>query len=320
MIEFQTVWGWQPALYLFLGGMGAGALVLAGILTLIDRKSNNTTICIAQWSAAACMAVGLLLLLSELTNPMRGVMAWESFVNPASWMTWGAWGVLAAIVIAVIAALCTMRTTAAGIAALFKSFKKARPTVCKALAVIGIIFGLFVAVYTGILLMSAPGIPFWNTPLLPLLFTISGLDTGAALVEIIALVVRKRERMTERCSELLEKAIIVMVVLEAVVLAAFLLTAGGEGAAGEAAAASVAAITAGSLAPWFWCLVVLCGLAAPLAASLLALKAKKGSDTGIIVLSGALGALIGGCALRFLVVMAGVHADLVAETVMSILL
>ena len=316
MIEFQTVWGWQPALYLFLGGMGAGALVFAGILTLIDRKSNNTTICIAQWSAAACMAVGLLLLLSELTNPMRGVMAWESFVNPASWMTWGAWGVLAAIVIAVIAALCTMRTTAAGIAALFKGFKKARPTVCKALAVIGIIFGLFVAVYTGILLMSAPGIP----PLLPLLFTISGLDTGAALVEIIALVVRKRERMTERCSELLEKAIIVMVVLEAVVLAAFLLTAGGEGAAGEAATASVTAITAGSLAPWFWCLVVLCGLAAPLAASLLALKAKKGSDTGIIVLSGALGALIGGCALRFLVVMAGAHADLVAETVMSILL
>ncbi len=120
--------------------------------------------------------------------------------------------------------------------------------------------------------------------------------------------------MTDRCAELLEKAIIGMVVVEAIVLAAFLLTAAGEGAAGEAAAASVAAITAGSLAPWFWCLVVLCGLAAPLAASLLAMRAKKGSDTGIIVLSGALGALIGGCALRFLVVMAGAHADLVADT------
>lgn len=233
MVEFQTVWGWQPALYLFLGGMGAGALVFAGILTLIDRKHHNTTICISQWIAAACMAVGLLLLLSELTNPVRGVMAWESFVNFTSWMTWGAWGVL---------------------------------------------------------------------------------------VEIVSIVVRKRERMTERCSALLEKSVVTLVALEAVVLVAYLATVGGEGAAAEAATASVVAITTGSLAPWFWCLVVLCGLVAPLVASVLAMKARKGRDVSTIVVSGAIGALVGGCALRFIVVMAGAHADLVADTVMSLLL
>lgn len=316
----KTVWGWQPALYLFLGGMGAGALVFAGILTLTDRKNHNTTICISQWIAAACMSVGLLLLLSELTNPVRGVMAWESFVNFTSWMTWGAWGVLVAIVVAIVAALCTMRTTASGIAALWKGFKSARPAICKVLAVLGIIFGLFVAAYTGILLMSAPGIPLWGTWLLPLLFTVSGLDTGVALVEIVSIVVRKRERMTERCSALLEKSVVALVALEAVVLVAYLATVGGEGAVAEAAAASVAAITTGSLAPWFWCLVVLCGLAAPLVASVLAMKARKGRDVSTIVASGAIGALVGGCALRFIVVMAGAHADLVADTVMSLLL
>ena len=34
MIELQSVWGWQPALYLFLGGMGAGAFVVAAVLYL----------------------------------------------------------------------------------------------------------------------------------------------------------------------------------------------------------------------------------------------------------------------------------------------
>lgn len=319
MVEFQTVWGWQPALYLFLGGMGAGALVFASVLTLIDRKQHSMTIGFSQWAAAIFMAVGLLLLLSELTNPARGIMAWESFVNFSSWMTWGAWGVLAAIVVSALAALCTMRTTAAGIAALWRGFKKVRPAICKVFAVLGIVLGMFVAVYTGVLLMSAPGIPFWNTVLLPLLFTISALDTGAALVEIISVAVGKRQPMSERCASLLEKSIIVMVVLEVVVLIAFLVSAGGEGAVGEAAAASVAAVTTGELAPWFWCLVVLCGLGAPLAASLLAMK-SRGRNVSMIVMSGAAGALIGGCALRFLVLMAGAHADLVADTVATLLM
>ena len=38
MIELQTVWGWQPALYLFLGGMGGLALMSAAeIIQLLDK-------------------------------------------------------------------------------------------------------------------------------------------------------------------------------------------------------------------------------------------------------------------------------------------
>ena len=32
----QLTWSWQPALYLFLGGMGAGAFIMAAVLFLID--------------------------------------------------------------------------------------------------------------------------------------------------------------------------------------------------------------------------------------------------------------------------------------------
>lgn len=37
----QTMWGWQPALYLFLGGMGAGAFIMAAVLFLIDRARHR---------------------------------------------------------------------------------------------------------------------------------------------------------------------------------------------------------------------------------------------------------------------------------------
>ena len=38
-MELQTIWSWQPALYLFLGGMGAGAFVMAAVLFLIGAVS-----------------------------------------------------------------------------------------------------------------------------------------------------------------------------------------------------------------------------------------------------------------------------------------
>lgn len=69
MEELQLIWGWQPALYLFLGGVGAGAFLAAGILVFMDRERHRTIAGASMWAAIACLGVGLLLLLSELTNP-----------------------------------------------------------------------------------------------------------------------------------------------------------------------------------------------------------------------------------------------------------
>lgn len=295
-------------------------MFFAAVLAFVDRERHRLTIGLSMWAASFCMIVGLLLLLSELTNPERGMLAWKSFVNPTSWMTYGAWGVLAAIAVSVLAALCMTPGTASRIAGAWKGFSKVRDAICSVLAAAGVVLGLFVAVYTGVLLMTAPGIPFWNSPLLPCLFAVSALDTGVALVEIVSIVVSKREKMTGKCAALLERSVVALVVIEAFVLAAFLLVMGsGNGAVAEspsavAAAASAGAMTAGRLAPYFWCLVVACGIAAPLAASVLSLK-LRGRDVGTLVFAGAAGALIGGCALRFLVLLAGAHADVVADTV-----
>lgn len=318
-MEMQSIWGWQPALYLFLGGMGAGGFVTAAVLYLIDQKRHAKIICASMWASAVCLGVGLLLLLSELTQPMRGLMMWQSFSHFTSWMTYGAWGAFAAIIVFGLSAVLAVGKVERHLA---NSAERAKGLVRmrKVLAVIGIALGLFVAVYTGMLLMIAPGVPLWNTLLLPCLFAVSGIDTGVALVEVTAVVLAKKDPLASRASWLMEVAVVALVIVECFVLGALLVSSlGGEGSAVAAAAAQSAQMLAtGSLAPLFWGLVVGCGLVLPLVASVVGLvKHKKG--TGRLMACGAVGALVGGCALRFLVLAAGVHADVVGETVMRMI-
>lgn len=315
----QSIWGWQPALYLFLGGMGAGAFVMAAVLYLIDQKRHAKIVCISMWASAICLGVGLLLLLSELTQPARGLMMWQSFSHFTSWMTYGAWGAFAAIAVfgvSAVLALSKVEKKCVQNEKQEKQFVLAR----KLLAVIGIALGVFVAVYTGMLLMMAPGVPLWNTPFLPCLFAVSGIDTGVALVEVVAVLLSKKDPLAPRARMLLEGIVVGLVVSELAVLAAFLLPLlGGEGTAAVVTARQSAELLIfGTLAPYFWGLVVVCGLVLPLLAAIIGLVPRKTHSDNLVAV-GAVGAIVGGCALRFLILAAGLHANVVAETVVNMI-
>lgn len=320
MEGLQVVWGWQPALYLFLGGMGAGAFVAAMIVYFREGEKCRGTAVVSVLAAVVCLVVGLLLLLSELITPLRGMMMWQSFSNFTSWMTFGAWIVFAAVVVFVLVAVCMGKRSSALVSKVWKGFEGLAPKLARILGVVGVALGLCVAAYTGILLMSAPGVPLWNTPLLPCLFTVSALDTGVALVEVVAFVFRKKEDMGEGTAKILEIAVVALVVLELAVLALLLTSMLGEAdtAVAAAAAQSASILVEGQLAPFFWGLVVAVGLVLPLVAAVLAfvLKSKK---AGITSLVGAIGAMVGGCTLRFIIILAGLHADPVMGAVAVLL-
>ena len=208
----------------------------------------------------------------------------------------------------------------------WKWFEKRGVALRRVLAVIGIVLGAFVAVYTGMLLMAAGSVPLWSTPLLPALFTVSAFDTGVALVELVALALSKKDALAPKARVLMERIVVVLVLVEIAVLAAFFaVMLGGDvqTAVGATAAASAALLLTGDLAACFWALVAACGLAMPLAMAVAGLvlhkRGKKKQHGGTLMAAGAVGALIGGCALRFLILAAGMHADLVAETVMSLI-
>ncbi len=347
MEGLQLVWGWQPALYLFLGGMGAGAFIVAAALFLKGKEEDKRVANVAMWAAVICVVGGLLLLLSELSAPLRGMLLWQSFSNFTSWMTIGAWVLLVAVAIfAATAILTTDRTQIIfdnvrkakanederfNMEAVEDARRDARPlkdmAICKGLAVAGIVLGACVAVYTGILLMSVPGVPFWKSTLLPCLFTVSALDTGVALVEIIAIVLARKGQigLSEKAESRIRKAVITLVLLEVLIAAAFVfvmlggneVNGAGSTSFATTATASAKLLVGGALAPWFWGLFVACGLAVPLLAAVISL-ARPAKPSKAITCVGALCALAGGCALRFLVLMAGSHADFIADAMMLI--
>ena len=342
----QTIWSWQPALYLFLGGMGGGAFLTAAVLYLRDRGGNKRVVCASMWAAVISLAVGLLLLLSELVTPARGLMMWQSFSHFTSWMTYGAWGAFAAIVVFGVSALLATEKLMAPVRKRGGWLAAHETGLRSGLAIVGIVLGAFVAVYTGMLLMAPASVPLWNTPLLPFLFTVSAFDTGVALVEVMAVAAARKDPLAADAKRFLERSVVVLVLLEAMVLAAFLGTAlaGGSGAAAATAAASAAMLVEGPLAGWFWVLLVAAGLALPLVVAIAGLVCKPASSTAKdaaadagngdevtanasakprlnqwLPLAGACGALAGGCALRFLVLAAGVHANLASETILRLL-
>lgn len=319
----QTVWGWQPALYLFLGGMGAGAFVMAATLYLIDKKRHALIVGVSMWAAVVSLGVGLLLLVVELIHPLRGVMMWSAFSHFTSWMTYGAWGAFAALVVFGISALVATRPLAKALRAKWAWYAHHENGLRKVLAIVGIPLGLFVAVYTGMLLMSSGGVPLWDTWLLPLLFTVSALDTGVALVEIVVVALMRRDQLAPRARSLMERIVVVLVILESIVLVAFfsvMLCSDASEPWGACAVESAALLMNGSLSPYFWGMVVVCGLAVPFTMAVAGLVLHKKDDRAknAIMAIGAAGALIGGCELRFLMLAAGLHADLVVSALTAL--
>ncbi len=237
---------------------------------------------------AGVLGGGLLLLLSELTAPARGLLLWQSFSNQTSWMAFGAWAALLALVFFALTAIVVTRPIEAAIERKWPGFATKKRRIATVLTVIGMVLALCVAVYTGMLLMAVPAVSLWDTPLLPCLFTVFAIDTGVALVEIAALAVHRREPLTHRARKLLERSVVVLVLVEGVVLAAYvgiMATGNGGGAFTHGSAALTAALsawtlTSGELAPFFWGLLVACGLVLPLVMAVIGLGKTSGPQRG----------------------------------------
>ena len=317
MVELQTTWSWLPAIYLFLGGLSAGAFLTVSILHLVKPDRFKKTVTGGVWTAVAALAIGLLALVSEVEKPFQAMILFKSFVNGSSWMTIGAWLLLVTFVVFVLSALFTTDQLADWLGKVCKPFGRARAGINKVLAIVGIPCSLAVAAYTGVLLSAAPAIPLWNTWLLPALFTVSALDTGVAAVSVFAAVLEKDED-AHGLRTALEWTVLCLVAIEAVVLAAFLTTMQGSGA-DEALASGL--LVSGPLSMQFWALVVAVGLVGPFLAALVQVAtAQRKKDAALVPavpVGGAACALVGGFTLRFLVLAAGLHAALVSPAALQ---
>jgi protein NrfD len=305
------IWHHEVPLYLFLGGLVAGIMVLTGLWLLREPdRQRSRALGLLPWAVPVLLTVGMLFLWLDLENRWNVVRFYLAF-RPASPMSWGSWILLAVYPASVALALrttppelraCPASRLARRLGAsragrwLEAGFVRLSGWIdghTRAVAVTSIVLGVALGLYTGVLLGALGARPLWNSALLGPLFLVSGLSTGAAFMMLHGL--RDDERVA------LGRVDMGLIVVELTLIGLWLTSLATGGAAARAAAATV---LGGPYTAAFWTMVVALGLLAPLTAGWLDLRHRQvpGRLAAVLV-------LVGGLSLRWIVVYAGQHAD-----------
>ncbi len=307
MNELQTTWGWLVALYLFLGGIGAGAAITAHLIALVAGERRAKTVAFGAWVGAFALGIGSLVLLADVGKPFRALVLFRSFVNPDSWMMRGAWLLFATMLLDGLSALLWTERTMGWLKKIWSGFFTHRRVWRSVLAVPAVLLNLGVAAYTGVLLSVLQFIPLWHTWWLPALFTASALDTGIGAICAFA---TYREKGANVLHKVLEGCVVAIILIEGAILAVFMRT---MLAGTPDAVRSISLWLDGSLAVAFWLGVVSLGLAVPLVvafAQLVGFKSQALRWARPIPFIGVACCLAGGWMLRFIVLSAGQRASL----------
>ena len=288
------VWGWEIPVYLFLGGVAAGAMILTALLAARPGRSR-----VARWlpfAAPILVSVGMGALFLDLANKLHVFRFYLAF-RWTSPMSWGAWILLVVYPVTILQGLAALADDqvewlAARAGALGGAVRAGREFALpreRALRTWAIATGVALGVYTGVLLSTLGARALWGSALLGPLFLVSGLSTGAALLMLFGVSPEERH--------VLARWDLLAIGLEVAVLA--LLLAGL--ASGDAASRGAAALLLGGrFTAQFWALVVIAGLAVPAALELLETRLHLRATWIAPAL-----VLAGGLSLRWILVLAG---------------
>ncbi len=187
---YLHIWDWRVAIYLFLGGLVGGIMSMSSIANIQLSKtiSDDQPFC---WRvpilAPVLLSLGMGFLFLDLD--LKKHMFWFYLsLNPASPMSWGAWILVLIyppLLLYALGALPDHIKEKIKPGFLKNLADRMRPRL-PALARINFVFGILLALYTGILLSTFVARPLWNSAILPVLFLVSGMSTGTALMIIMA--------------------------------------------------------------------------------------------------------------------------------------
>ncbi|MFA7329990.1 MAG: NrfD/PsrC family molybdoenzyme membrane anchor subunit [Candidatus Delongbacteria bacterium] len=298
-----TAWHGEVALYLFLGGITAGIMILTGALRLWKPDDQpSLALRLLPWASLALISVGMLCLFIDLANHWN---AWRFYLilRPQTPMSWGAWILL--LVYPVAAHYAWAETPEAWREEvlrrvplkLLRDWGDWSVRSRRFFGKLSIVAGSLLGVYTGILLGAFSARPFWNSALLGPLFLVSGVSTGAAFILLFKL--KREEREWFGLIDML------LIVSELGILALWMI---GLAVGGEAGLQALQLILGGPWTAVFWTLVVALGLLVPLAAEYIEHRHGLAPGRAAAVL-----VLIGGFTLRYVMVHAGQESHWVSQ-------
>jgi formate-dependent nitrite reductase membrane component NrfD len=308
------LWGIPVILYLFLAGLSAGAMTVSASVLLRGGGGGfgGAHFSLARYGAFIApipVAIGTLALIFELGSFEVGY--WFKWLNLFKTITWspmsiGSWLLVLFIGVSIVYAYTFLS-------------REARPgdrldTLRKGLAWVGVPLGIAVAVYTGILLGAMPSRPFWNSPILALLFLVSSLSTGVAGIILVRTLLHRRstdpeqEHAYHESAYLLTATDTLLIGFELAVVFLFIMYAFLS--VGGVTEAVTTTVLGGGLTTLFWVGFVLVGLIVPVLVELRYViprllyhrpyTAHMGAEIAIPIFI-----LVGGFLLRYAVVVAG---------------
>jgi formate-dependent nitrite reductase membrane component NrfD len=290
------IWGWEIPVYLFLGGVTAGLMILSALLSWknqADRQSNWV-----RWLpfvAPVLLSAGMFTLFLDLEYKAHVFRFYTTFqwTSPMSWGSWILILIYPAVLLLGLAQLTPRELKAVSWAPVQNLLGRAHLFAVqnkRNLQWANLILGASLGTYTGILLGTLGARALWSSGLLGPLFLISGVSTGAALLMLLP--IREDERRMVRNWDI---AAIGLELLLIVFLFVDLTSAGGE--TGRLAAGL---FFGGPYTAVFWTLVVFTGLLVPLFIE--AFESRRRLHAGFVA---PVLLLAGGLALRWILVSAG---------------
>jgi len=303
----EISWGLPVIAYLFLAGVGAGAVTVSASVLLRKGGFGASRFAIARLGALigpAPVMLGTFLIIFELGQPFRAMNLFK-LIN-LSPMSIGSWLLSVFIVISLLYAL-TFVPPWAGPGDRLAPLRRTLAWIC-------IPMGIGVAIYTGVMLGAMPARPFWNSPILAGLFVLSALSSGVA--SIILLGVFFKNASTDPAVRAdYDNSNYILVTSDALLLGAemlvvFLFLMFGHLTIGDVRHAMAAILPGGQLAYMFWGLVVIVGLLIPFVIELFQILPRLLYEREFKTLVALevivpVAILVGGFALRYTIVIAG---------------
>ncbi|MCX6152926.1 MAG: polysulfide reductase NrfD [Candidatus Kapabacteria bacterium] len=286
------IWGWEIGVYLFLGGLVAGMMIISGFFIFTGRTKNTKCSCfLIPIIALIAISLGMLSLFLDLEHKLY---VWRMYLT-FQWtspMSWGAWILLLVYPVLIVNVLLKLPEE------LYGNFPHLRKiseylnsshSILQTIGMISMIIGASLGMYTGVLLSALGARPLWNSSMLWILFLTSGLSSAAAFIHLVA-----REEEERR---MLAKADNSFLIFEFVVIMLLLV---GFLTSDQVHIEAVKLLLSGEYSAIFWVFVVSLGIVIPLIIQLMAVN-NKIRHTVIAPIM----VMLGGLILRFVIVSAG---------------
>jgi len=286
------IWGWEIPVYLFLGGIVAGMMIISGYFLFRERyRDTESASTILPFLSMVLLSIGMAALFLDLEYKAHVWRMYATFqiTSPMSWGSWILLLVYPALFFNMLVRQPRWIERRIPLLERWSARLHRHPAGIKTVGIVNMLLGGMLGIYTGVLLSAFGARPLWNSPLLGLLFLVSGLSSAAALVHLFA-----RSRWE---SELLAKSDNAFLTLELFLLGLFLL---GLLTSARAQQDAALLLLSGVYAPVFWVFVVGIGIVVPLFLQSLAVthRIAHSAMPPLMVIAG-------GVILRFVIVQAG---------------